>query len=460
MGRAASNIHYVLASLICCLFWQGGGGRAQAYELVLPALEFREGPVAPTGIPRANGYVDYLTLLNERDGGISGVRIRIARCETAYDTARGIECYEKLKKQAVVFIPSSTPVAYYIIDRSTVDKVPILSAGFGRTSSADGRTFKWAFNFPASFWSMASMVIKYIGDQESGVQQGGPEGIPQQSNYERDRQNLTGKKIGLIYINNGAGKEPLPVLAEISRKEDFELLTYPVDLPGLDQKATWQRIKQDNPDWLLLWGAGVLNKVALKEASGIGFPMDHFIGWVWSSAETDVSDMPVAADGYLGVALNAPGAFSPVHDDIIKYVYDAGKAFDPGFKPRIGEVYYNRGLVEGMWVAEAIARAMAIHKRKEVTAEDVRDGLEGLDITEKRLEALGFEGMLAPLKVTCSNHEGVVPRAAIQQWDARGQRWRLVSGFYRPDYDLIAPLIAADAAAYAKEKGIASRTCE
>jgi branched-chain amino acid transport system substrate-binding protein len=226
------------------------------------------------------------------------------------------------------------------------------------------------------------MIIKYIGDQESGLQRGGPEDIPQQVDQERDRQKLTGKKIGIHYINNGAGKEPLPVLAEISKKEGFELLTYPVDLPGLDQKATWQRIKQDNPDWLLLWGAGLINKVALKEASAIGFPMDHFIGWVWSSAETDVNDMPLAADGYLGVALNAPGHFGPVHDDIIKYVYDAGKAFDPGFKPRIGEVYYNRGLVEGMWIAEGIARAMTIHEKKEVTAEDVRDGLEGLDITE------------------------------------------------------------------------------
>jgi branched-chain amino acid transport system substrate-binding protein len=98
MWRAASNIYYVLVLLICCFFWQGSGGDAHAYELLLPVLEFREGPFAAGGIPRWNGYIDYLTLLNERDGGINGVRIKIARCETNYDTARGIECYEKLKK--------------------------------------------------------------------------------------------------------------------------------------------------------------------------------------------------------------------------------------------------------------------------------------------------------------------------------------------------------------------------
>jgi branched-chain amino acid transport system substrate-binding protein len=460
MGRAASNIPYVLVSLVCCFFWQGGGGRVQAYDLVVPAFEYREGPASTTGIPRWNGYLDYLTLLNERDGGINGIRIKITRCETSYDTARGIECYEKLKKQAVVFLPGSTPLAYYMIDRSTVDKVPILTAGYGRTSAADGRTFKWAFNFPTSYWSMASIVVKYISDQESGPQQGGPEHVPQQRDRERGWQTLTGKKIGLVYINTAAGKEPISVLAELSKREGFEFLTYPIDAPGLDQKAVWQRINRDNPDWLLLWGVGLMTNVALKEAVGIRFRMDHFIGYVWSAAENDVQDVTLAADGYLGVALHAPGAVGPVHDDIIKYVYDAGKALDPGFRPRIGEVYYNHGLAEGMWVAEGIARAMAIHKKKEVTAEDVRDGLEGLEITAERLETLGFEGMLAPLKVTCANHESVVPRAAIQQWDARGQRWRLVSGFYAPDYDLIAPLIVADAATYAKEKGIVPRKCK
>jgi branched-chain amino acid transport system substrate-binding protein len=460
MWRALSNIRSVLVVLTCCLFWQNVCGRAQAYELQLPVLEFREGAFAAGGIPRWNGYIDYLTLLNERDGGINGVKIRIARCETNYDTARGIACYEKLKKQALIFLPGATPLAYYMIDRSTVDKVPMLMAGYGRTSAADGRIFKWAFNFPTAYWSMASIIMKYIDDQESGPQQGGPEHGVLKSGLERGARSMTGKKIGFLYMNSAAGKEPLPVLTELSRREGFELATYPIELPGVDQKDTWERVKQDNPNWLILWGFGPMNSVALKEAAGIGFPMDHFIGYAWASTEVDVQEMPEAADGYLGVALQAPGAVGPVHDDIIKYVYDAGKAVDPGFRPRIGEVLYNRGLVEAMWVAESIGKAMAMYKKKQLTASDVRDGMEALDITEERLETLGFEGIVAPLKVTCAQHEGVVPRAAIQQWDARGQRWRLVSGFYGPDNDVVAPLIAADAEAYAKEKGIAPRACK
>jgi branched-chain amino acid transport system substrate-binding protein len=307
---------------------------------------------------------------------------------------------------------------------------------------------------------MASIIMKYIGDQESGPQQGGPEHGLQQRDPERSLPNLKGKKIGLLYMNNAGGREPIPVLRELSRRAGFELLYYPIELPGLEQKALWQRINQDHPDWLTLWAIGSMNGVALKEAARIGFPMDHFIGYAFASTESDVQETPLAADGYLGVALQAPGAVGPVHDDIIKYVYDAGKAVDPGFRDRIGEVWYNHGIAEGMWVAEAIAKAMEIHKRKQVTPADVRDGLEALDITEERLEALGFEGIVAPVKVTCAKHEGVVPRAAIKQWDARGERWRLVSGFYGPDSDVVAPLIAADSEAYAKEKKIVPRTCE
>jgi branched-chain amino acid transport system substrate-binding protein len=104
MGQIASNVRCFLAAL-GCFHWQARAQEALAYELVLPVLEYRFGPFAPVGIPRWNGYIDYLTLLNERDGGINGVKIKIVRCETGYDTTRSIECYEKLKKDALVFQP-------------------------------------------------------------------------------------------------------------------------------------------------------------------------------------------------------------------------------------------------------------------------------------------------------------------------------------------------------------------
>src|SRR5262249_47618391 len=188
-----------------------------AYELVIPALEYRTGPYAPSRVPLWTGFIDYLTLLDERDGGIRGVRIRIPICETAYDTQRGVECYEKVKTGALAIVPGSTPIAYALIPKTPFDRVPIVSTGYGRTSSADGRVFPWVFNFPATYWSAASIIVKYISDQERG------------------ESHLKGKKIALLYLNSAYGKEPIPILTEMAKAKGFEFLRYPVDPPGQDQ---------------------------------------------------------------------------------------------------------------------------------------------------------------------------------------------------------------------------------
>ena len=65
---------------------------AVAQDLHFPMLNYRTGPFAPGGIPFADGYQDYLTLINERDGGIGGLPIRMSECETAYNTERGVVC--------------------------------------------------------------------------------------------------------------------------------------------------------------------------------------------------------------------------------------------------------------------------------------------------------------------------------------------------------------------------------
>ena len=118
---------------------------------------------------------------------------------------------------------------------------------------------------------------------------------------------LKGKKIALVYLNNAYGKEPIPTLTALSKKHGFEFSSFPVDSPGNEQKATWLQIRRDQPDWVLLWGYGVMNQVSIKEAAGIRFPMDHFIGNWWASSENDVKPAGAEANGYLGTAFHAAG---------------------------------------------------------------------------------------------------------------------------------------------------------
>jgi len=124
------------------------------YELTLPSFDYRTGPYAPNGIPFANGYGDYMNMLNARDGGINGTKLKLLPCETAYNTKRGVECYENVKNQgesgAVAIQPLSTGITYQLIPKASVDEIPIFSMGYGRTSAANGKIFPWVFNFPAT----------------------------------------------------------------------------------------------------------------------------------------------------------------------------------------------------------------------------------------------------------------------------------------------------------------------
>jgi branched-chain amino acid transport system substrate-binding protein len=116
-----------------------------AGEQFLPVLSVREGAMRTWGIPQSNGVIDYVTLLNERDGGINGVTLVWEECETVWDVTRGLECYERLKAKgptgAAAIPMNSTPLVYALTERATHDQIPLLTAGIGRSDASDGRVF-------------------------------------------------------------------------------------------------------------------------------------------------------------------------------------------------------------------------------------------------------------------------------------------------------------------------------
>ena len=405
-----------------------------------PMLVYRTGPYAPNGIPSANGMRDFYMLTNVRDGGVGGVQVAVEECETKYNTKIGVECYERLKNKsggATLVNPYSTGITYQLIPKAPVDEVPILSMGYGQTAAADGRVFKWAFNFPTTYWSQASAFIRYVGEQEGGM------------------ENLKGKKLALVYHNSAYGKEPIATLEKLSEIHGYDLTTLAVDHPGQEQKATWLQIRRLQPDWIFLWGWGVMNSVAIKEAAAIRFPMDHFIGVWWSGSENDVIPAGEAAKGYKAGTFHSVGISAQVHQDILELIYDGDleKARENSF----GEVLYNRGLVNAMLGIEAVRTAQKRWGDERMSGAQVRWGLENLDVTEERLEELGFGGgFTRPIKVTCEDHEGNGP-VLIQQWD--GEKWSLVSDWIEPIREVVRPMIEEAAAAFAAENNITPRDC-
>jgi len=406
-------------------------------EMFVPMLVYRTGPYAPSGTPFANGFHDYIAMINARDGGVNGVKLNTEECETQYDTKQGVECYERLKgKGATAFNPLSTGITYQLIPKAPVDKVVVHSMGYGMTAASDGRWFPWVFTFPTTYWSQASAVVKYIGQQEGGLDK------------------LKGKKIVHVFHNSPYGKEANPTLEELARKYQFELTLLAVDHPGQEQKSTWLQVRRINPDWIFMSGWGVMNQVAVKEASAINFKMDHFIGNWWSANDSDVVPAGEGAKGYKGATFHAPGTNFKVFQEIVKNVYDKGKG--AGKKEEMGAPLYNRGIVNAMLAAEAIRTAMGKYGNKALTSEQVRWGFENLNLTEARLDQMGMKGFTHPIKVTCEDHEGNGP-VLIQQWD--GKKWSIVSEWLAPMRDVVRPKLEASAVEEGKKLNYTQRDC-
>ncbi len=415
-------------------------GTAQAQDTIyVPLLTYRTGPFAGSGIPIANGMHDYLTMLNERDGGIGGVKLNVEECETGYDTKKGVECWESVKgKKPAVVNPYSTGITLQIIPKAAVDKIPILSMAYGLSASAVGEKFPWIFNPPATYWDGLSMVMRYIGGKEGGLDK------------------LKGKTIGFIFLESGYGREPLPLLHQFAKDYGFTVKEYSVAGKEMqDQSAQWLAVRRDRPAWMIMWGWGAMNPTAVKRAAENGYPMDHFVGIWWSGSDDDGRGGGEAAKGYLSLNLNGLGSNYPALQDIKKYVVDTGKSQVE--KDKFAENFYNRGVYNSVLVAEAIRNAQKLSGKKVVTGEDVRRGLESLNISEARWKELGFPNFAAPISgVNCTDHNGHAP-AYMQQWD--GTKWVKVSDWIQPMKDKVRPLLEAAATEYVeKNTGWPKRT--
>ncbi len=414
---------------------------AQAKEQFFPVLSYRTGPYAPNGVPWANGYVDYLKLVNAR-GGINGVKISFEECETGYDTARSVECYERLKGKnggATLVQPLSTGATFAITEKAPADKIPVVTVGYGRSESADGGVFKWNFPIAGTYWVAADTILQTLAKKEGGWNK------------------LEGKKIALVYHDSPFGKEPIPLMQERAAMHKFNLQLLPVTAPGVEQKATWLQVRQAKPDYVVLWGWGIMNTTAIKEAQATGYPRDKMYGVWWAGAEPDVKDVAEGAKGYNAVTMqHGAEPDSQLVKDMMAMVHSKGQGTGP--KEEVGQVLYMRGAMSAMLGVEGVRAAQErFAKGKVITGEQARWGLENLNLTQAKLDALGFKGVMRPISTSCKDHMGA-SWARIHTWD--GAKWGFTSDWLQADEQVIKPLVKATAAKYAADKKLVARTPE
>ena len=257
--------------------------------MYMPSMTYRTGPFAGGGIPFADGMADYFAMLNERDGGIGGVKIVVEECETAYDTQKGVECYEATKGEgALAYSPLSTGITLALIPKAPIDEIPVFSMGYGLSAAAIGEKFPWTFVYPTTYWNQLSSILKYIEGEEGG--------------------SLEGKKIGYLYLDAGYGLEPMALLDQLAGDMGFEVAKFPVGVKEMqNQSSQWLNVRKERPDWMIMWGWGAMNATAVKEAAKIRFPLDRFVGNWWAGSHNDLEPVGQGGKGYLAANFTGIG---------------------------------------------------------------------------------------------------------------------------------------------------------
>ncbi len=431
------------ATALCLTATTAWAGDAHEGQQLVPVLTYRTGPYAPSGIPFIAGLLDYIRYVNEVQGGVNGVKVYPAECETAWTIERGIECYERFKHGSdgaptAFLFPHSSALDSALLDKARLDRVVVTQPGGGQAFAQDGRVFQYSFPLLFDYWSEASIIVKYLADQYGGFDK------------------LKGVKLVTLYHDSGYGRDTIEPLKILSEKYGFVDIQIPVAHPGEQQQTQWQRIKQEGADWVFLRGWGVMTPVAIKTAARVGFPADHIVGDIWSGSEDDTRPAGAAAKGYLAASVFPPGTQFPILEKLKTTILDAHKS-DLKDNSKFGTVYYNFGVIEGIIAVEILRTGQAKFGNRPLNNEEGRWAIEHLDITPARLEEIGAKGLLSPLQVTWTDHEGGAA-AKIQQWT--GTEWKPLTDWIVGDRALFRDALSQKAADYATEKGFAVRTSE
>ncbi|MDN5843951.1 MAG: ABC transporter substrate-binding protein [Alcaligenaceae bacterium] len=366
----------------------------------------------------SQGQRDYITMINEK-GGVDGHMIDLAVSDTGNQPQRGIEAYNRAKRDGAVLVDFlSTPVARAMVSRVIDDKIVMITALHGRGDASDGTVFPYVFPMMATYWSQAALLVDYMNEHEGG---------------------LEGKKIAHVYIDSPFGREPVPVLEELGKRLGFELKTFPYASPGNEQSSTWSEVRRYRPDFVIIWGAGGGQAVSVRDAIRNGIKPEQIHSVVWL-AEADMD--AVGRDIAKGVRKFAPtvnGTDNPVLQDIIKTVIDTGKGAGP--KERVGLTYYNIGAAT-MAVSVEAARQALKEFGEPLTGEKLRKGFELIKDYDAR-------GLMPPVTFTEKDHQGGgFGRAA--EWD--GEKWAPLTDWHASFQDVVWGEIEKGAKAYQENK--------
>ena len=388
--------------------WLAGPAAAQQKEVLIGMQCDRTGATQITGVVLCPAMHDYYDLVNA-GGGVEGYTIKADEIDNEYKVPQAVEAYQRHKQEgAVLMTLYGTPMTVALNQRLEEDKIATTSPGFGIAAAADGTRYPYLFPIAATYWSQGAAAVEFVKNKLGG--------------------NLKGKKIAYIFYDNPAGKEPLPIVEELQKREGFELRTFAVPPPGVEVGAQVLDITQRyRPDFVIAHLFGRSPAAAIKAFKSNGYPLSKVVGLVWASSEADIDAAGGfgVADGYHAMQFAGAGDDYPVRQQIKAMYKKAGK--EPLDLMDKNTVYYNRGLLQAAIHVEGIRNALKANGGKAPTGTEIKNGLEHIrDFT------LG--GLVPPLEITPTDHEG---GGWVQVFQVKGGKFVKETDWFRAYRDVV-----------------------
>src|SRR5205814_8171309 len=374
--------------------------QAQKADIVIGMQCDRTGATQIVGTVLCPGKHDYISLVNSK-GGVEGHESNALEIDHEYKVPQGVEAYERHKKEgAVTMAIYGTPHIYALAAKLTEDRIPGTSPGFGSAAAADGTKYPYTFPIAATYWSQGTAGVDFVKKQMGGT--------------------LKGKKIAYLFYDNPAGREPIEVIEDLATKEGFQLKTFAVPPPGVEMGAQVLDIAQRfRADFVIAHLFGGAPGVSIKEFKRVGYPLKKVVSFVGGAAEANIDGAGGfgVAEGYYAMQFAGVGKDYPVLNEIREMYKKQGK---PAPKEMDSTVFYNRGVLIGALHVEAIRNALKAKPDGKITGEDVKKGFE-------KINNFTLGGLVPPLKVTSTDHEG---GGLVQIWQVKDGKFVKVTDWF------------------------------
>jgi branched-chain amino acid transport system substrate-binding protein len=385
-----------------------GAAVAQQKEVLIGMQCDRTGATQITGVVLCPAMHDYFRLVNAA-GGVEGYTIKADEIDNEYKVPQAVEAYQRHKQEgAVLMTLYGTPMTVALNQRLEEDKIATTSPGFGISAAADGARYPYLFPIAATYWSQGAAAVQFVKDKLGG--------------------DLKGKKIAYVFYDNPAGREPLPIVEELQKREGFELRTFAVPPPGVEVGAQVLDITQRyRPDFVIAHLFGRSPAAAIKAFKANSYSLSKVVGLVWAASEADIDAAGGfgVAEGYHAMQFAGAGDDYPVRQEIKAMYKKEGK--EPIKLMNENTVYYNRGLLQAAIHVEAIRNALKATGGNKPTGTDVKKGLE-------QIRDFTLGGLVPPLEITPADHEG---GGWVQIFQVKGGKFVKETDWFRAYRDVV-----------------------